>query len=53
METQTVAPQSNMLARIGVAVVIGVVLLAALGGWSAYGTTILFTYAQEGLAWCL
>jgi hypothetical protein len=28
------------------------VLVAALAGWSMHGTTILFTYAQDGLAWC-
>ena len=40
------------LARFGIAVGIGVVLLAALAGWSVHGTAILFTYAQDGLAWC-
>jgi hypothetical protein len=27
-------------------------LVAALAGWSMFGTTILFTYAENGLAWC-
>lgn len=40
------------LARISIAVAVGAVLIAALAGWSMHGTTILFTYAQEGLAWC-
>lgn len=40
------------IARVGIAVAIGVMLIAALAGWSMHGTTILFTYAQEGLAWC-
>jgi hypothetical protein len=40
------------LARVGVAVAIGAVLIAAMAGWSMHGTTILFTYAQAGLAWC-
>lgn len=40
------------LARFGIAAAIGAVLLAALAGWSMHGTAILFTYAQEGLAWC-
>ncbi|MDB5554118.1 MAG: hypothetical protein JWL86_4102 [Rhizobium sp.] len=29
-----------------------VVLAAALAGWSMFGTSILFTYAENGLAWC-
>jgi hypothetical protein len=40
------------LARVGIAVAIGAVLIAVLAGWSRHGTAILFTYAQEGLAWC-
>jgi hypothetical protein len=40
------------LARIGIAIAVGATLLAALAGWSMHGTAILFTYAQEGLAWC-
>lgn len=41
------------LARIGIAVAIAALMLAALAGWSIHGTAILFTYAQDGLAWCL
>jgi hypothetical protein len=40
------------LARIGIAAAIGALMLAALAGWSMHGTAILFTYAQDGLAWC-
>ena len=43
---------SSPLARLGIAAAIGAVTLAVLAGWSMYGTAILFTYAQEGLAWC-
>lgn len=52
MKTPSDTPLSWPLARIGIAAAIGVVLVAALAGWSMHGTTILFTYAQEGLAWC-
>lgn len=52
MRTSPDASSSIPLGRIGVAAAIGAVMLAALAGWSMYGTTILFTYAQEGLAWC-
>jgi len=41
------------LARIGIAAAIGALMVAALTGWSMHGTAILFTYAQDGLAWCL
>lgn len=41
------------LARIGIAVAIAALMLAALAGWWMHGTAILFTYAQDGLAWCL
>jgi len=52
MKTPSDASPSWPLARIGIAVAIGAILVAALAGWSMHGTTILFTYAQEGLAWC-
>jgi hypothetical protein len=52
MKTPPNAPPSWPLARIGVVAAIGAVLIAALAGWSMHGTAILFTYAQEGLAWC-
>lgn len=29
-----------------------ILLAATLIGWSEHGTTILYTYAQDGLAWC-
>ena len=29
------------------------ILAAAVAGWNMFGTSILFTYAQNGLAWCL
>lgn len=51
METPPARSLPSPLALLGLAIV-GAMLLAALGGWSAYGTTILFTYAQDGLAWC-
>lgn len=38
--------------RITILTVILAMLLAALAGWSMYGTSILFTYAQAGIAWC-
>jgi hypothetical protein len=52
MKTASDAPPPNPLARIGIAAAIGALVLAALAGWSMHGTAILFTYAQEGLAWC-
>lgn len=36
-----------------IAVVIAAALAAAVAGWAVHGTSILFTYAQNGLAWCL
>jgi len=41
-----------MLPAIAVGAVIGALIVAALAGWAMFGTSILFTYAQEGLAWC-
>lgn len=52
MKTPSDISPFRPLARIGIAAVIGAVLLAALAGWSMHGTAILFTYAQDGLAWC-
>jgi hypothetical protein len=52
MKTPSDASPAWPLARIGIAAAIGAVLLAALAGWSVHGTAILFTYAQDGLAWC-
>ena len=53
MRTSSDISLSSPLARLGIAAAIGAVVLAVLAGWSMYGTAILFTYAQEGLAWCL
>lgn len=52
MKTPSTTPPYRPFAIIGIAAAIGAVILAALAGWSMHGTTILFTYAQEGLAWC-
>lgn len=52
MKIASDAPQTNPLARFGIAAAIGALVIAALVGWSMHGTAILFTYAQEGLAWC-
>ena len=52
MKTPSESSPSWPLARIGVALAIGGMLIAALAGWSMHGTAILFTYAQDGLAWC-
>jgi uncharacterized membrane protein YoaK (UPF0700 family) len=41
-----------MLPALAVGAVIGAVIVAALAGWAMFGTSILFTYAQDGLAWC-
>lgn len=52
METSPASSPSRPL--IGLAVLaLAAALLAALAGWAMYGTSILFTYAQNGLAWCL
>lgn len=51
MKTNSPASPSWPL-RLAIVTALGALLLAALAGWSMHGTTILFTYAQEGLAWC-
>ena len=38
--------------RLTLMTVLAAMTLAALAGWSMYGTSILFTYAQAGIAWC-
>ena len=50
---QTVS-QSRLprLAAIAFLVTLAAALFAALAGWSMFGTSILFTYAENGLAWC-
>jgi hypothetical protein len=40
------------LAALSLGVLVGAAVVAALAGWMLYGTSILFTYAQDGLAWC-
>jgi hypothetical protein len=39
-------------AAIAFLVALGAALVAALAGWRMFGTSILFTYAENGLAWC-
>lgn len=47
-------PQSKLpcFAAIALLVTLAAALVAALAGWSMFGTSILFTYAENGLAWC-
>ena len=52
MKTLSEVSSSWLLARIGIGAVVFAALLAAAAGWWMNGTAILFTYAQEGLAWC-
>ena len=52
MSTPSDTSLLSPLGRLGIAAAIGAAVLAVLAGWSIYGTAILFTYAQEGLAWC-
>lgn len=52
MKTPSDTTSTSPLARIGIAAAIGAILLAAVAGWLTHGTTILFTLAQDGLAWC-
>lgn len=40
------------LAALAFLMVLAVGLVAALAGWTMFGTSILFTYAESGLAWC-
>jgi hypothetical protein len=40
------------LAALVLLMMLGAALVAALAGWSMFGTSILFTYAENGLAWC-
>jgi hypothetical protein len=53
MRTPSDTSPSSPFARLAIAALIGAAVLAVLAGWSVHGTAILFTYAQEGLAWCL
>lgn len=52
METPSTSSPSRPLVGVAIAAVIGIVTLATLAGWSMHGTAILYTYAQQGLAWC-
>ena len=45
-------PSLSRIAVIALVVFAAALLLATLAGWSMFGTSILFTYAQNGLAWC-
>lgn len=38
---------------LALACTLSLMLLATLAGWARYGTSILYTYAQAGIAWCL
>jgi hypothetical protein len=41
-----------MLPALAIGAAIGAVIVSTLAGWAMFGTSILFTYAQDGLAWC-
>lgn len=41
-----------MLPALVAGAAIGALVVAALAGWAMFGTSILFTYAQDGIAWC-
>jgi hypothetical protein len=45
-------PRPTRLATIALLAVLAAGFAAALAGWSMFGTSILFTYAENGLAWC-
>jgi len=50
---QTVSQSSlPRFAAIAFLVTLAAAFVAALAGWSMFGTSILFTYAENGLAWC-
>jgi hypothetical protein len=51
-DTSSSWPLARIWAGIGIVAAIAVVLVTTLAGWATHGTTILFTYAQDGLAWC-
>jgi hypothetical protein len=40
------------LAAVALFTLLAALLLAAIAGWRMFGTSILFTYAQNGIAWC-
>ena len=52
METLPTSSRPRPLLAAAIALVIGATLVAAVAGWSIHGTSILFIYAQDGLAWC-
>lgn len=45
-------PSLPRLAAVALLAAVAALLLAAIAGWSMFGTSILFTYAENGLAWC-
>jgi len=50
---QTPSPSTPPpIAGLAVVALLAAGLLAAIAGWSMFGTSILFTYAENGLAWC-
>ncbi|MGV3548817.1 hypothetical protein [Rhizobium sp.] len=57
METTSSTSSNIPLARICAGAValaaVAVILFFAVTGWLAHGSTILYTLAQEGIAWCL
>ena len=50
---RTVPPKLPPLLGIVLFTMLAAALVAAVAGWNMFGTSILFTYAQNGLAWCL
>ena len=52
IDTDLSPPATRNWAGIGIGVAAVAGLLAAIAGWLTHGTTILLTYAQDGLAWC-
>ena len=52
MQTPASIRRSSMLPALAIGAIIGGLIVAALAGWAMFGTSILFTYAQDGLAWC-
>ncbi|UVC06768.1 hypothetical protein IHQ71_16055 [Rhizobium sp. TH2] len=52
MQTLPQQPRPPRLAAIAFLAALTAGLVAALAGWSMFGTSILFTYAESGLAWC-
>ncbi|MCB1445674.1 MAG: hypothetical protein KDJ87_07705 [Rhizobiaceae bacterium] len=53
MDTSSTSSRPRPWLAAAIAVAIAAMFAAALAGWAVHGTSILFTYAQDGLAWCL